>query len=422
MIKRFIYIFVAAVLFTSCQEENGHGQYSVESIAPSMVKNVTYSALPGAVKLKYVLPSDEDLSYVKAVYQLDNKTIKEAKASAYTNELLLEGFGKGDSVRQVKVIAVDVNQNESEPFQVEVTPQESPIYETFKTLNGEETYGGVKVDWKNPKDFNVILVVKYENSAGKMEQINNGKIFAEGTGKEDTRSITGLDSIQRRFTVHVEDRWGNKTKEYVFSAKPIFEESIDKSTFRRWNPSNAVGNDKITYQAWWGYDIEKTWDGLHAGNYSSDNCYSTEGGNKQNRITFDMVSQIQPTRMKLWTRKNYRYSAIGEYIRVWGSNDPQALPTFDQAFQPESRRWILLTEEQGSSGGFQIYKPSGLPGTQVTSADIQYCEVDGLDIYFKKDVPTVRYICIEMVSMWGTGGTGSFTVAELAFWGKYIKK
>lgn len=422
MIRKFKYIFFAAVLFTSCQEEIEHGQYPIENIAPDMVKNVTYSALPGAVKLKYVLPSDEDLSYVKALYQLDNKTQKEAKASAYTNELLLEGFGRGDSIRQIKVIAVDVNQNESEPFLLDVVPEESPIYKTFKTLSGEETYGGVKVNWTNPKDFNVIIVVKQENSVGKLEQVNNGKIFAEGTGKDDSRSITGLDSVKRRFTIHVEDRWGNKTNEYEFSAKPIFEQVIDRTTFRRWNPTNALGVDKIAYQAWWGYDIEKVWDGLHAGNYTSDNCYSTGGGNTENRITFDMVSQVQPTRLKLWTRKNYGYSAIGEYIRVWGSNDPQALPTFDQTFEPASRRWILLTEEQGPSGGFHIYKPSGLPGTQVTSADIQYAEVDGLDIYFKKDVPTVRYICIEMVSMWGTGGSGNFTIAELGFWGKYIKK
>lgn len=422
MIKKIIYVFFAAVLSVSCQEENEYGQYSVESIAPGMVKDVTYSALPGAVKLKYVLPTDEDLSYVKAVYQLDDKTIREAKASAYTNELLLEGFGKGDSVRQIKVIAVDVNQNESEPFVAEVIPDESPIYETFETLSGEETYGGVKVHWTNPKSFNVIIVVKQENSAGKLEQVNNGKIFAEGTGKQDTRSITGLDSIKSRFTIHVEDRWGNKTKAYEFFAKPIFEELIDKTTFRRWNPTNALGNDKIVYQAWWAFDIEKAWDGLHGGNYTSDNCYSTASGNKENRITFDMVSQVQPTRMKLWTRKGHRYNAIGEYIRVWGSNDPQALPTFDQTVEPASRRWILLTEEQGTSGGFHIYKPSGLPGTQVTSADIQYAEVDGLDIYFKKDVPTVRYICIEMVSMWSKGVTGSFTIGELAFWGKYIKK
>ena len=135
-----------------------------------------------------------------------------------------------------------------------------------------------------------------------------------------------------------------------------------------------------------------------------------------------MVSQIKPSRMKLWARKNYKYSAIGEYIRVWGSNDPEGLPTFDQTVEPIEKRWTLLTEEQGPKGGYHVYKPSGLPGTQVTSGDVQYAEVDGIDIYFKADIPTVRYICIEMVSMWSGGSTGSFTIAEVDFYGQYVKK
>lgn len=168
--------------------------------------------------------------------------------------------------------------------------------------------------------------------------------------------------------------------------------------------------------------IKKIWDGLHPGNHSSDNCYSTVQGNKENRITFDMVSQIKPSRMKLWARKNYKYSAIGEYIRVWGSNDPEGLPTFDQTVEPIEKRWTLLTEEQGPKGGYHVYKPSGLPGTQTTSGDVQYAEIDGIDIYFKADAPTVRYICIEMVSMWSGGSTGSYTIAEVDFYGQYVKK
>jgi hypothetical protein len=418
-----LFLLLGVAIMQSCKEENEYGQYSVEGVAPGQVKDIVYESLPGAVKIHYKAPSDQDLSYVKATYQLDNKVIKEAKASAYTNELLLEGFGKGDSIRKVSIVAVDVNRNESKPVVIDVVPKESPIFETIKTVSGEETYGGVKIKWTNPKDFNVIIVLNRANDIGEMEQPAGGKIFAVGTGKNDERSIQGIDSTERKFTVHIEDRWGNKTKAYEFTAKPIFEELIVNSSFKRWNPSSSnTGVDLITYQSYWGYDIEKTWDGIHAGNSTTDNCYSTAGGNKQNKITFDMQSQIKPTRMKLWVRRNYKYSAIGEYIRVWGSNDPQANPTFNQTAEPASHRWILLTEEQGPNGGYHIYKPSGLPGTQVTSADIQYAEIDGLDIFFKKDTPTVRYICIEMVSMWSGNSNGGFTIAEQNWWGKYIKK
>ena len=256
--RRLINIaFFALLLLASCKEESNYGQYPVESTPPGKVTNIEYEALPGAVKLKYELPMDKDLLYVKAAYQLDNKEWKEAKASAYTNELLLEGFGVGDSTRQVRVTAVDVNQNESEVALIDVVPEASPVYEVIKTVSGVATFGVVKISWTNPKDFNVILVLNRENEAGQMIQPVGGRIYAEGNGKEDSRSIQGIDSIMTRFTVHVEDRWGNRSSKYEFMAKPMFEELIDKSSFRRWNPSNAQGTDQIKYQAWWGYDIEK---------------------------------------------------------------------------------------------------------------------------------------------------------------------
>lgn len=413
-----------AYSFYSCSEDNAHTQYPIESQAPGKVTDVTYEAAPGAVTIKYKTPTDKDLLYVKATYQLDDHTTKEAKASAYSNTLLLEGFGKGDSVRQVSVVAVDVNQNESEPTVVNVVPEASPIYETAKTVSGSETYGGVKIKWTNPKDFNVIIVVNRQNAKGEWEQLNGGKIYAQGTGEEDTRSIQGVDSTEANFSIQVQDRWGNKSESYIFKAKPIFEELIDKSTFVKWVPKAPLSDDdKISNNYYWGYDIPKMWDGLYAATYSGDNCYSTQsGGNQQNKISFNMVSQVQPTRMKIWTRRNYGYSAIFEYVRVWGSNDPEGNPTFDQTAEPESRRWILLTEEQGPDGGYHIYKPSGLSGVQKTSADVQYAEYEGLDIYFKPNAPTVKYICIEDISNWNGGSNKSFTIAEIGVWGKYIKK
>lgn len=411
-------------LLTACSGDDSHTQYSVESVAPGPVTDITYTSAPGAVTLKYKMPTDPDLLYVKATYQLDNKKVKEAKASAYSNELLLEGFGKGDSVRKVTVVAVDANENESAPTIVDVVPQASPVFETIKTVSGAETYGGVKVKWTNPKDFNVIVVVSRENAVGEMEQLNGGKIYAEGTGLPDSRSIQGIDSIETNFTVHIEDRWGNRSSDYTFRAKPIFEVPIDKSTFVKWSPVNATGADVIHNQYWWGNDIPTIWDGRYAATYSWDNCYSTQGGgNSENKISFDMVSVVQPTRMKIWARKGYGFRAIGEYIRIWGSNDPQHSPTFNQSALPESHRWILLTEEQGPNGGFHTYKPSGLPGTQATSADIQYAEYEGFDIDFKRNLPPVHYICIEMVSNWDRNySPNNFTIAEVAFWGKYIRK
>lgn len=67
--RRLINIaFFALLLLASCKEESNYGQYPVESTPPGKVTNIEYEALPGAVKLKYELPMDKDLLYVKAAY------------------------------------------------------------------------------------------------------------------------------------------------------------------------------------------------------------------------------------------------------------------------------------------------------------------------------------------------------------------
>ncbi len=123
-----ILIVVLSIGLYSCNEDIV-GQYPVEFVAPDTVSNVTYESLPGAVRLTYKLPTDKDLMSVKAIYTLDNGSVMETAASAFTNNMLLEGFGRGDSLRTVKIVSVDLNKNISKEVTVKVMPLESPIYD-----------------------------------------------------------------------------------------------------------------------------------------------------------------------------------------------------------------------------------------------------------------------------------------------------
>ena len=84
------------------------------------VKNI-----PGGAILSYTLPDDEDLLYVKAVYNL-KEGLAEAKSSLYTDTIKVVGFGDMEP-REVSLIAVDRSRNESAPVKVTVNPEEPPV-------------------------------------------------------------------------------------------------------------------------------------------------------------------------------------------------------------------------------------------------------------------------------------------------------
>lgn len=84
----------AAVLLHSCEDVETHKPYGDDSgHAPGTVQVTSYEQIPGGVTLKFTAPTDEDLLYIKIKYTLDNGKEMEARASLYTDETTIEGFG-----------------------------------------------------------------------------------------------------------------------------------------------------------------------------------------------------------------------------------------------------------------------------------------------------------------------------------------
>ncbi|MDR0845133.1 MAG: DUF4959 domain-containing protein, partial [Tannerella sp.] len=106
-----ITIMFFALVLSSCKEET-IGLQPQDSVPPGPVSDVTYKATPGGVILKYRLPADEDLLYVKAVYSRKEGVLSEVKATLYTDSLVIEGFGDALPT-EVTLIAVDRSDNES---------------------------------------------------------------------------------------------------------------------------------------------------------------------------------------------------------------------------------------------------------------------------------------------------------------------
>src|SRR5690606_18018746 len=94
--------------------------------APDAVRNVTVENFPGGAVLTYDLPPGKELWYVQASYEIRPGVRREKKATYYTNQLVLDGFGDSDSY-EVTLHAVSRDGQTSEPVTLEVHPETPPI-------------------------------------------------------------------------------------------------------------------------------------------------------------------------------------------------------------------------------------------------------------------------------------------------------
>src|SRR5690554_443058 len=124
----FIHVILVLLLvcsFSSCKEEN-IGQYPIDNIPPQKISNPVVMNKKGGATIKYDLPLDEDLLYVKAVYKLPNGEQKETLAPDFVNTLSIKVFARSAKTN-VQLMSVDRSKNESEPVVVEIVPLDSPI-------------------------------------------------------------------------------------------------------------------------------------------------------------------------------------------------------------------------------------------------------------------------------------------------------
>jgi hypothetical protein len=165
------------------------------------------------------------------------------------------------------------------------------------------------------------------------------------------------------------------------------------------------------------------WNGKWGSTFGAGECYSTKaGGGVSNSITYDLNNSapsnstgkgwIIPSRLHLYARPTYGYSATPQYLRVWGSTSPTV--SMANASGPDA--WVLLSPP----GGFLIAPPSGVPGPNASAAEKTAIENDGIDLPFDHISTPIRYVRLEAVSMWSNANNTTFTYAELSWYGKVI--
>jgi hypothetical protein len=399
-------LFISLLLFGigSCKRDVME-PISKDGNAPGPIKNPTVENLAGAAKITYLLPSDENLLYIKAEYEV-NGVKREAKSSFYKKSIVVDGFG--DSTEHtVTLYAVSRAEIASTPVQVTINPLTPSFIKVRKSLTVAPSFGGFVAKFVNEDLANVVIVaLLWDDSQQEWKQIDAD--YTTTTKADSAFKVRGLQPVLQKFGLFVRDRWGNLSDTLNFELTPIPEVQLDHTKFadiRKKFPIPQVAPLPAS-----GLPMKEAVD--YSGSYPMKNLYDGNTTSmfhtKQNYdqpiwIPIDLGVKAKFSRYKIWQRTGSFYYSHGNphEWEIWGTNTPN-----------DVNSWVKLDHEI-------MIKPSGLPIGQNSNEDIDVANA-GQEYEFPENAPAVRYIAWKAIDCWGAieGQTGFFHLFELSIWGQ----
>lgn len=392
----FSLLFIQELLFTSCKEEP-IGQYPIDSISPEKIANPVVTNVKGGAIIKYELPQDKDLLYVKAIYKLPSGIQKETLASAYVSEISIRGFSKSTKTK-VQLVTVDRSQNESEPITVEIEPYESYIFDIYESVSAIATFGGIKLNWINTDKEEIMIGVIYKNTDDDIflpldnfyTSVNMGEV-----------SVRGLESEEMEFGIFVRDIYNNFTDTLFVTLLPWKETELDKKLWR----GMTLCTDFTVSQ--YSGPVTKLWDGITIAD-NTNVYYLNTSSSTRIFFTLDLGVTTKFSRFKFWGRNNWYFNLHHpKEIEIWGTNDP-AVANGDQCSWDGWELLLTATSEKPSGQEPRAFK-------DLTTEDLALAHA-GEEFEFPLEASEVRYIRFRTLRSW-TDSNSSF-MAEISFWGQ----
>jgi len=400
----FYILLILLMVFGGCKRQDLNVPVVTNKTPPGMVSNVTVENQNGKAYISYTLPSDNDLLYVKAVYEISPGVSNEVVASRYTNSLTAVGFG--DTLQHaVKLYAVNSSEVASAPVEVTVQPLAPGNILARRSLEVNATFGGFTISCKNPTGDNLAIIPMVDSSGnGNWAQtIGMDNVYSADTVIAAT--IRNQPSVERKYGFVVRDRWFHYSDTLFVTLTPLFEQQLDKS---KWStlvlPNDAVVLNNGGYT--WPYYM---WDGnFHPGWPST--YFTVESSIIPQMVTIDLGAKHTFSRFQV-----NPYLEVGNfyYVRgnvkdfeIWGSNNPDLNDPVDANNQPGSS-WTKI-------GTYHVIKPSGSAYQTETTAD-QQAAYNGWQFDFPAGIDSYRYIRVRQLSNWQ--GSYFITIAELTLWG-----
>jgi len=386
-----IVLLLCGVIFmlSSCDKVELRDNLEQDDVAPGSVTDVSFEGLPGAAKINYSLPDDNDVLYVVGEYNIRTGVGYNVKSSYYNNSLTVVGFGTTDEYT-VDLYVVDRSGNRSEKTTVAITPLPSPVQTAFETLDYVQGFGGIYLTFENAAKANLVTNVLVKDAHG--EWVEYDKYYT--ALPSGAYSVRGVDAVPTTFGVSIYDRWENRSDTLIREITPIYEAELNTSRFRSLSIPGEATN------LW---NIALLWDGI-----PDNNGGFAAGGSFPKHFQFDLGAKTKLSRFKLWgvyTQDRFYSSGNVREFELWGSDNPDPQGSYDG--------WELL-------GAYTVVKPSGLPDGEL-SADDRAIATAGIDFDVSPDAPATKYLRVNILSTFGAPRNsivGDAWIRELKLWGE----
>lgn len=406
-------LFAMVQVFFACSEEERITYYDAKAPAPMSLdlSSVSVKNLPGKAVIKFQSPVDDNLLYVKAVYESAPGVVRETKASLYVDTLQLEGFNAAGDYR-AKLYCVGKNEKESAPVEVTVSPLTPPYIEAFPSLTMQNAFGGVRGSFQNlhESELKVTLMVdslgegRYELLRSYVTNLRDAKF-----------NYLGLPPKESSFAAYLQDRWGNRSDTAYFSLTPLFEDKIDKSTWSWYGESMPSDSHDWPEKAANNlYMPSRMWDDENPAEWRG----SLMDGILPFTVTVKLGIRVTLSRIVVYHCHLWGGGYTGnapKRFEIWGSDKDK--PGDDLL----GGDWTML-------GNFTSVLPSGR--SEATEADKQAGIYDGDTFFFEPtdEIPNpyqpTKFIRFRHLETWNgdsNGINGRVMIGEIDLYGQYEK-
>jgi hypothetical protein len=408
MIRHLMSFLFCFAVFMACEEEKKLIYYDGSAAAPAVIDagTVTVENFAGKSVLRYNIPVDDNLLYVRAEYESAPGVVRQAKSSRFTDSLAVEGFAAAGDY-EIKLFSVGKNEKESRPVTVIASPLTPPVVEAFPSLNIIATFGGIEGYFSNLSGQPLKVVLMMDSTGNEPEFMQSFMI----DNPNAKFSIRGLPSKPIRFFAYMMDRWGNKTDMKAYTLTPIFEERLDKTRWREFKlPSdfqNTLENNYVGYRFTGIFDnVISPWDGWF-------NTFIPDIHSLPSMFTIDLGVEARLSRINMIPWWQWIYTYYPREFEVYGTasrNPGDDLNGGD---------WTLI-------GKFKSWKPSGEDPLVITADDQNYAWPGGenFDVKSSDEQPDpyfpVRMLRFRITRIWDEQLI-FYSIDELFIWGEIIK-
>jgi hypothetical protein len=384
----YFYLTVLASFLTFSCSEKELLPISASTGKPEKVTVLDVESVPGGAVITYRIPENEDILAVKAVYTLTNGRKMESATSFYDNVLEIVGYNDTES-HEVLLYSINRAQEYSEPEKVTVTPKESTLSKTAKSIAIVPDFGGANFSWQNEDGKSLSFEFLAENENGDMQTV---RVL---TSALDSLSYTirGYEPKPTKFAVIISDNYGNETPMIAPSQTivPIYEQKFDKSIQKV-----KILTGDMSMSNWEGRNEAIIDDDFGTFGHSPNGPTGTIGGAS---FTLDLGKMAKISRFLYYQR--------GDGGRYYRAGNARFFEVYTYIGEP--------VDDDNPSGDWskwqhvvtcEVIKPSNSSGTTVTDED-ELVAVNGHEFAIPLSLASVRYLRFRVLTVWANWSDGS---------------